>query len=144
MREPDMRYLLVRTRSPDHSPDHTHPAPVKVAHADDLPLLGFLSFMLTYEDGLPVIYIYEIHLDEATRGCGLGKHLIKMVESIGQSVRVEKSMLTVFRSNEHARQWYERLGYEIDPHSPPDKKLRGGTIKQADYLILSKPLSRGP
>lgn len=29
---------------------------------DSPPISGFLSFMPTYEDGLPVTYCYEIHL----------------------------------------------------------------------------------
>jgi len=128
MREKDMRYLLIRrsAQERDQDPDET--------------LQGFLSFMLTYEDGCPVIYVYEIHLTFSARGCGLGRHLIDIVETIGKSAQVEKCMLTVFRSNEQAWRWYEKLGYEIDEYSPPDKKLRGGKVKQADYLILSRNL----
>lgn len=31
-------------------------------------LIGFASFMPTYEDGKKVVYVYEIHLEEELRG----------------------------------------------------------------------------
>jgi hypothetical protein len=44
----DLKYLLVKRG------DH---------------LEGFVSFMPTYEDGYPVVYCYEIHLDPLLQGC---------------------------------------------------------------------------
>ncbi|KAG8625488.1 hypothetical protein KVT40_007239 [Elsinoe batatas] len=131
MRDRDMRYLIVRDSTPEG--DQTRGGTASVA--------GFLSFMLTHEDGLPVIYVYEVHLKPSIRKSGVGKQLMNLVEHIGASVGVDKSMLTVFRSNDKAVKWYERLGYTVDEYSPPDKKLRGDKVKQADYLILSKTLS---
>lgn len=29
---------------------------------------GFVSFMPTFEDGIPVLYLYEIHLEDSLRG----------------------------------------------------------------------------
>lgn len=99
--------------------------------------------MFTHEDGQPVVYVYEIHVSKRVRGCGLGKHLLGMVEDMGRSVGVNKSMLTVFRSNQKTIDWYHHLGYVVDEYSPADKVLRGGKIKQSDYLILSKNLYKG-
>ncbi|OAL19317.1 hypothetical protein AYO22_09861 [Fonsecaea multimorphosa] len=65
-------------------------------------LAGFVSFMITYEDGYEVLYIYEIHFTPEWRGKGLGKELIKIVEVIGQNVGITKIMLTVFRANRRA------------------------------------------
>ena len=73
-------------------------------------VVGFLSFMLTIEDDYPVIYCYEIHLQSHTRGCGLGKHLMGLVEEIGRRVRVDKAMLTVFLRNKDGMKFYERIG----------------------------------
>lgn len=151
MNDEDMRFLLVRSRTPlqsnnDANDNHddkydTDEDGDKTIAAHDAPLQGFLSFMLTYEDGHPVIYIYEIHLKPDVRGAGLGRHLMRTVEAIGASVGVDKSMLTVFRRNASARRWYERLGYGVDEYSPQPKRLRGGRVKEADYVILSKTLA---
>ncbi|MCJ1412204.1 hypothetical protein MMC19_006297 [Ptychographa xylographoides] len=121
MQLPDLRYLLVQPNPP-------------------LPLQGFLSFMVTYEDGKEVIYVYEVHLAESLRGGGLGKQLMGIVEEVGRKVGVEKAMLTVFVANEGARKFYGALGYGIDEYSPEERKLRGGVVKKPDYVILSKRL----
>ncbi|KAJ9627000.1 N alpha-acetyl-transferase [Taxawa tesnikishii (nom. ined.)] len=96
----------------------------------DASIEGFLSFMLTHEDGFEVVYIYEIHLRPALRSLGLGAHLMKLVEHLGHGVGVQKSMLTCFRSNEAAEEWYRRRGYEEDENSPREKKLRGGSSRR--------------
>jgi ribosomal protein S18 acetylase RimI-like enzyme len=121
MRLPDLRYLMVK------------PEP-------DAPLEGFASFMLTYEDGNEVVYLYEVHLQESLRGTGLGKKLMSLVESAGRSAGMSKAMLTVFRNNTSARAFYEALRYAVDEYSPEPKVLRGGVIKQPDYDILFKSL----
>jgi N-alpha-acetyltransferase 40 len=73
-------------------------------------VVGFLSFMLTIEDDYPVIYCYEIHLQPYMRGCGLGRHLMGLVEEIGRRVGVDKAMLTVFLRNKDGMKFYERIG----------------------------------
>ncbi|KAJ5096048.1 hypothetical protein NUU61_005404 [Penicillium alfredii] len=118
----------------DVPPDDLVPQPAPA------PVLGFLSFMVTYEDSKEVVYCYEIHLSPTARGWGIGKMLMGRMEEIGRLVGLEKAMLTVFKSNESARRFYERVGYEIDEYSPRPRKLRNGTIKDVDYLILSKKL----
>lgn len=104
---------------------------------------GFCSFMLTWEDGIEVIYCYEIHLDERLRGRGWGKRLMGLLEEVGRRAEVEKAMLTVFRRNEAAVRFYEGLGYEVDEFSPRPKKLRSGVVKEVDYSIMSKSLGGG-
>lgn len=121
MRLPDLRYFLVK-RTPDSPPE------------------GFLSFMLTYEDGKEVTYVYEVHFVTTLRQGGLGKLLMYLVEEVGRKVGVEKTMLTAFMANEGARRFYERLGYDVDEFSPEEKKLRGGIVIVPDYVIVSKSL----
>ena len=121
MKLPDMKYIIFK----DDAADHT---------------VGFVSFMVTYEDGFEVVYIYEIHLTPAWQGHGLGKSMLQVVEAIGQSTGVDKVMLTVFRSNVRAVVWYHRLGYVEDEFSPPPRRLRNGTVKEPSYVILSKSL----
>lgn len=125
MRLPDLRYLLLTTST-----------------SSDAPVEGFLSFMLTYEDGHEVIYCYEIHLSSQFQGCGVGKCLMELMEDVGRSAGVEKAMLTVFVENELALKFYNTLGYREDEYSPPPRQLRNGIIKKPTYVILSKALRR--
>ncbi|KAJ5675583.1 hypothetical protein N7462_008480 [Penicillium macrosclerotiorum] len=135
MKLPDMKYLILRNATLSDAPNQP------VSGASSGSVLGFLSCMVTYEDGKEVIYCYEIHLSPAARGRGLGALLMSRMEGIGRLVGVEKAMLTVFKANMTARQFYEKGGYEVDEYSPQPRRLRNGTIKEFDYLILSKHLT---
>ena len=121
MKLANMRYLLVR--------DHAAPG-----------VLGFASFMLTYEAGKKVVYLYEIHLADKLRNLGIGKQLVNIVSHIGQNAGVEKIMLTVFVRNSHAAEWYTHLGFSLDEFWPEARTLRSGPVKQTDYRILSRPI----
>lgn len=134
---PDMRYLVVS--EPSHSTSHI-PGMLPAASKP----LGFVSFMITYEDGYEVIYVYEIHLAVELRSLGIGKILMNMVESIGRRAAIEKCMLTVFKSNKKAVKWYQHCGYSVDDFSPGPRVLRNGSVKEASYLILSKRLKDDP
>lgn len=127
---PDMRYLVIQERS------------IRTDTNDDYfpPVYGFVSYMITYEDGYEVVYIYEIHLQPEFCGLGIGKVLLGMVEDIGRTIKVEKAMLTVFKSNKGAVKWYDRMGYSVDDFSPQPRVMRNGTIKEPKYIILSKSL----
>lgn len=50
---------------------------------------------------------------------------------------VDKVMLTCFKSNGGGLAFYRRLGFDEDENSPRDRKLRGGRVVAADYVILS-------
>lgn len=104
-------------------------------------LVGFMSFMLTYEDGLPVVYCYEIHLRDEVKGRGVGKWLMGVLEDVGRKAEAEKCMLTVFKRNTKALGFYQGLGYGVDEFSPGPRILRNGVVKEVDYLILSKELA---
>ncbi|KAH0359921.1 hypothetical protein KCU65_g9695, partial [Aureobasidium melanogenum] len=141
MKDDDMRYLIVRLE------DNQLPAPEKRWNKDtdlDQSIIGFLSFMITQEDEENVIYIYEIHISEHFRDCGLGRHLFNTIEYIGGATGMDKAMLTVFKRNVHARRWYDLRGYEVDEISPRPRKLRGGRSIEPDYEILSKRLQEQP
>lgn len=156
MRLPDMKYLIVRgeggsaaTQSPRRdaadAPARASKATPAADEWEDIGfeavsgaekvqggVLGFLSFMVTYEDGKEVIYCYEIHLSSEARGKGIGRLLIGRMEEIGRAVGLEKAMLTVFKSNTVARGFYEKGGYGVDESSPQPRRLRNGTIKEVD------------
>ncbi|PLB54556.1 GNAT family acetyltransferase Nat4 [Aspergillus steynii IBT 23096] len=128
MRLPDMRYMILR-RGPRATDKDGSAQP-----------LGFLSFMVTYEDGKEVLYCYEIHLSPDAQGQGLGEQLMRRFANIGKRIGLEKAMLTVFKSNKQAVRFYEKLGYVEDEFSPRPRRLRNGTVKEPDYRIMSKSL----
>ena len=138
MQDADMRYLVVRLE------DGKLPVPEEQWNHDsktDQSIIGFLSFMITQEEDESVVYIYEIHISEHFRRYGIGQHLFHIVEHVGTTTGMEKTMLTVFKRNKNARKWYASRGYEVDAISPRPRKLRGGRSIEADYEILSKSLS---
>ena len=76
---------------------------------------------------------------------------MQILEHLGTSFNLSKSMLTVFTSNTSALSFYTKLGYlfplpiakvryTIDPSSPTPRTLRSNRTILADYQILSKPL----
>nr|XP_023908659.1 N-alpha-acetyltransferase 40-like [Quercus suber]POF15480.1 n-alpha-acetyltransferase 40 [Quercus suber] len=125
MREDTMRYLLARQKPKEHSSLE--------------PLLGYLSFMLTFDSipSVPVLYIYEIHVDGRSAGKGLGSHLMQIAENIAREVGLEKIMLTCFLRNEKAKRFYEERGFVKDVCSPEDREVRRKVVK-VDYWIMSK------
>ncbi|KAK4696731.1 hypothetical protein P7C71_g1236, partial [Lecanoromycetidae sp. Uapishka_2] len=127
MRLPDLRYMLLKRRSLERDEEEGS-------------VVGFLSFMFTYEDGQEVVYCYEVHLAAESQGKGVGKKLMQMMEEAGRKARVKKAMLTSFKANGSAIKFYEKLGYEEDEYSPRPRKLRNGIVKEPDYVILSKIL----
>lgn len=140
MKLTNMRYLvLTRKRTGAHGME----TPGNLPGEKDDDLGGFASFMTTYEDGLPVVYCYELHLAPKLQHKGLGKKLVGMFEEIGRNIGLDKAMLTVFKSNKAAMKFYERIGYVEDEFSPRPVKLRNGRVKDFDYMILSKSLRNG-
>lgn len=67
------------------------------------------------------------------------EYLVAIAKNIPET---EKTMLTVFTRNERAVKFYEKLGYVQDEFSPPPRILRNGTKIEAEYVILSKAISR--
>lgn len=141
MRLPDMRYLVLRGGGERGRKGEERDSGTE--EDGDMDVMGFLSFMVTYEDAKEVIYCYEIHLAPPAQGMGLGKELMMRYEEIGRRVGLEKAMLTVFKSNARALRFYEKMGYVVDEFSPSPRTLRNGTVKEPEYLILSKGL-KGP
>jgi N-alpha-acetyltransferase 40 len=134
MRHPAMKYMLLL------------PSPLPLTEGEDETgdpdhIVGFLSFMITEEDGFEVIYCYELHLQPKLQGKGVGKRMMEVMEIIGDRIGLEKAMLTVFRSNVSALKAYGSWGYRVDEFTPEAKKFRDGTVKESSYLILSKERS---
>lgn len=119
MWHPDLRYILVKDAGSA--------------------VRGFTSLMPTIEEGQPVIYCYEIHLEPGLRGIGLAELLMGLLETVAYNMDlVDKVMLTVFTCNTRAVKFYEKCGFVRDGISPQPRTLRGGKVKMPDYAILSK------
>lgn len=80
---------------------------------------------------LPVIYCYEIHINSRCHSLGLGSALVQAMEILGSQTGMAKCMLTVFKSNESARNFYQKRGYVKDGICPTDEEGVG-------YEILSR------
>ena len=59
------------------------------------------------------IYLYDIVIDEAERGRGLGRAAMIALEGLAASLGAGAIALNVFGHNRPARALYESLGYEI-------------------------------
>ncbi len=82
-------------------------------------LLGFAAYQIVVEETVKVAYIYELQLEAATRGFGLGSELVREVEKEGRAAGALGLMLTVHTSNTLARRFYEgALRFEVSPISP--------------------------
>ncbi|TPX70910.1 hypothetical protein SpCBS45565_g01393 [Spizellomyces sp. 'palustris'] len=129
-----------------------------IAQASDGQLVGFLYFQFVMEDycaddnesgedssddkeeeQIPVIYCYELQLESSFQRNGLGAHFMRILEEVGRKYRMEKSMLTVFKSNEAAINFYRQLGYDVDGISP-SKHLPPRRAARISYEIFSKCL----
>jgi GNAT superfamily N-acetyltransferase len=134
MLEPEMKYLLVRSRGAEPTIERT----AKSGDVDTS-VLGFLSFMVDHDSSptVPVLYIYEIHLAESLRGLGLGNHLIQVTERLASNMGLDMVMLTCFLCNKKAHQFYTDRGFGKDACSPADRKTRNKVVA-VDYVIMSK------
>lgn len=110
-------------------------------------IIAFLLFRFDTEECInkadsgecTVIYCYEIHVHKEHQGKGLGRRMLTMMETLGDHFEMDKAMLTTFKNNKAAAQFYEKMGYSEDNISP------GVVLKddpqvaaEYDYSILSK------
>lgn len=49
-------------------------------------IIGFVHYRFTTEEEIPVLYVYELQLEPAYQGKGLGKFLMQLVEQIACKV----------------------------------------------------------
>lgn len=100
----------------------------------DMSPAAFSHFRFDIDEGVSVVYCYELQLDKASRSLGLGKHMLGTLECIGKHFRLRKVVLTVFNSNKKAFNFFISQGYMIDESSPQNFSV------ETFYSILSKPL----
>ena len=96
-----------------------------------------MNYRFVIEEDVDVLYVYELQVDAALRGRGIGGLLLRMSEHLASRTRVRKVMLTVLKRNAAACKFYAKWDYvpsKIDPTFmfPRDEK-------RYDYRILEKP-----
>jgi ribosomal protein S18 acetylase RimI-like enzyme len=97
-------------------------------------IVGFIHFRFLEDDGIEVVYIYEIQIAPKVQRIGLGKFLMQIILLVASKHKMQLVVLTVFKSNKQALSFYQnKMGFEIDETSPsqcdePD----------ASYEILSR------
>jgi ribosomal protein S18 acetylase RimI-like enzyme len=99
-------------------------------------IVAFSAFLFDIEDKRLVLYLYELQVIKEYQRYGIGSFLMPLVEQIAKHAGMAYVMLTVFRHNESAMNFYlKKCSYTIDSFSP-SKNGRTGL----DYEILSKQL----
>ena len=115
-------------------------------------LAAFLSFRFVEENLLPTeddeegddakvdaIYCFELQINTTYRRQGLGAFLMRVFEHIGSYYAASKAMLTVFKSNRDAFEFYKQVGYAEDEISPSQCLVEEEAAKY-DWEIMSKQL----
>nr|CCA16792.1 Nacetyltransferase putative [Albugo laibachii Nc14] len=128
---PTARYLLVWQRLEEKS----------CGAEDELGsknLCAFVHFRFVEEVKVPIMYLYEIQIRKCAQRTGLGKHLMQVLMLIGHSLKMEMLVLTAFKENHAAMEFYKKkLNFEIDETSP----CSCGDHTQS-YEILSRSLQQ--
>jgi len=105
-----------------------------IARTEEGTPVAFSHFRYDMEFDEDVLYCYEIQLEPTHRRKGLGKLMMKILELLMLKAEMVKIMLTVFKHNPDACQFFKKcLRYTVDETSPYN------TIhEQFDYEILSR------
>ncbi|OQS02338.1 N-acetyltransferase [Thraustotheca clavata] len=97
---------------------------------------AFMHFRFFEDDGAEVAYVYELQVGPNLQRKGVGKRLMQMLELISTKYKLKWIVLTVFKANESAMQFYtKKMGFEIDDTSPSQHDNT-----EESYEILSKQL----
>jgi GNAT superfamily N-acetyltransferase len=101
----------------------------------DQALVAFSMFKFTWDDEdepeFPVLFTYELQVNEKFRGGGIGRKLMDLEKKIAYEHNMWKVMLTCFKVNSKAMSFYERIGFGVDINSPSVHGV------DTDYEILS-------
>ncbi|KAK4046060.1 hypothetical protein OIV83_006383 [Microbotryomycetes sp. JL201] len=105
-------------------------------------LLGYVIYRYDTEEtsgteDADVVYCYELQLEERSRRQGVGTLLMDLLFQTAKDFRMDKVMLTVFKSNKNAVAFYERTGHATDELDPSCFGRH-----DADYRIMSRACSK--
>ncbi|XP_045461341.1 N-alpha-acetyltransferase 40 [Harmonia axyridis] len=99
--------------------------------ADNGNLLGFSHFRFDMDEGIEVLYCYELQLETSVQRKSLGKFMMQILELIAFKNGMRKVVLTVLKNNPHSK-FFKAINYEVDESSPMDDE------DDYSYEILSK------
>uniref|UniRef100_A0A7C9AY06 N-alpha-acetyltransferase 40 n=2 Tax=Opuntia streptacantha TaxID=393608 RepID=A0A7C9AY06_OPUST len=100
-------------------------------------VVGFVHYRFILEEELPVLYVYELQLEQHVQGKGLGKFLMQLLELIARKSCMAAIMLTVQKANLSAMLFYtNKMHYCVSAISPSRVEPMVGAEK--NYEILCK------
>ncbi|XP_039757460.1 N-alpha-acetyltransferase 40 [Pararge aegeria] len=102
-----------------------------IARDNNKKLQAFSHFRFDMDFGEPVLYCYEVQIEEGERRRGLGQHLMRVLERLAQATHMRCVRLTALTHNPSAAAFFKACGYSIDETSPSKED-------SAHYEILSK------
>ncbi|CAH1957097.1 unnamed protein product [Acanthoscelides obtectus] len=103
-------------------------------NVEDGKLLGFSHFRFDMDEGLEVLYCYELQLDSLIQRKGLGKFMMQILELVAFKNNMKKVILTVLKNNQYSN-FFKNIGYVVDETSPEDDPEED---EYYPYEILSK------
>lgn len=103
-----------------------------VAYSDLDKPVAFTHFRFDMDHNVSVVYCYELQVDPVAQKQGLAKHIMQILESLCHQQNMCKVILTVFKNNENACNFFASQGYKLDASSPQNFGI------EAFYSILSK------
>jgi len=129
-----MHYLFVTTSTSDGSSDGS-------SDGGGGEKVGFASGLFDLEQGVPVFYLFEVMVTKAMQAKGLGNKLMDVFEMVGAAAKMPTSILTCFTANKKAQSFFERRGYTVSEHSPPEGS--GYIIRAKDLTAVTVPPGAG-
>ena len=85
-------------------------------------IVSFAMFRFEWDDEdepeYPVLYCYELQTSNQYQGKGIGKYLMKLLVQFQEACSMRKVMLTCFKINTTAMNFYLKNGFYIDENSP--------------------------
>ncbi|KDQ63674.1 hypothetical protein JAAARDRAFT_29703 [Jaapia argillacea MUCL 33604] len=101
-------------------------------------IIAYSMFRFEREVTEDVVYCYELQVAKSAQRFGIGKVLMQQLAHIGLHFGMTRVMLTAFKSNIDACNFYRALGFSIDPTSPDyedDAKFVGEGVGRVDYSV---------
>jgi ribosomal protein S18 acetylase RimI-like enzyme len=99
-------------------------------------LVGFAIFRFDWDDEdepeYPVLYLYQLQVLTNFQKMGFGQAIMEMIMQISEKTLMRKVLLTCFKINVAAMQFYKKIGFRIDSNSPSQCGYEGEC-----YEILS-------